>query len=278
MARLKSTANQPVSDGSSPSPKIHAAGAPRQFGSADTSIDRHGSLPQTVRSSADRDYTLISLALFIHVFCVALTLSGNVSPSKLQERLISTVAPYTMTLNLDPNFTPFEMTSGLEQDQLHQIVVQFDDGQSLRFPDSGSLASFPFQRQARLARALAVYAEAEVDESTAAIALAVGSHVIRERSGGGTPGSASAASSTKPSAELVANRPGSGNRGADRRVTVRCHRVSTAAELATAENGQPPAAEIDNVLYEAEVWQADDGRFYVVKRTPPAESAPVVHD
>jgi hypothetical protein len=63
----------------------------------------------------------IGLALFIHLFAVAVALTSYTFPSPLQERLRQVFGPYIGTLNFDlqPNVYPsgrFYLTHGLESD------------------------------------------------------------------------------------------------------------------------------------------------------------------
>src|SRR5688572_11646112 len=61
-------------------------------------------------------YSVISLVLFIHLFCVAVVLSSNFRRSTLQARLVSLFAPYTQLLHLDPDFTPYYFILGRPSD------------------------------------------------------------------------------------------------------------------------------------------------------------------
>ena len=56
--------------------------------------------------------TVISLLLFCHLFCVVVVLSASYAPSVLQARLLRVLRPYTQTLNLDLDFTPYDLTGG----------------------------------------------------------------------------------------------------------------------------------------------------------------------
>ena len=74
--------------------------------------------------------TFVSLALFIHLFCTAVVLSGNFLPSQLQLDLATTVAVYTKTLHLDPGpFVPFQLTDGEQSlTRMHQWQIVDETG------------------------------------------------------------------------------------------------------------------------------------------------------
>ena len=75
-------------------------------------------LPPLPRSDdgSDASRSVISLVLFIHLFCVAVVLSSNFRRSPLQARLVSMFAPYTQLLHFDPDFTPYYYTLGRASD------------------------------------------------------------------------------------------------------------------------------------------------------------------
>ena len=118
--------------------------------------------------------TVVSLLLFMHLFCIATVLSGSFSPSQLQTDLATTVGPYARTLHLDPGFVMFQLTDGeLGMTQLHRWQVFRVEGESehliCQFPDKEPSWSFAFQRYDNLARLCAVYASnPDLDDEIAA--------------------------------------------------------------------------------------------------------------
>jgi hypothetical protein len=75
-----------------------------------------GPLSPSIRS-------LISLLLLLHLFVVAIALSSNFAPSQLQARLLSFFSPYAQRLNLDLNFTPYQLTHASLDDVDQRIEV-----------------------------------------------------------------------------------------------------------------------------------------------------------
>lgn len=67
---------------------------------------------------------LISLALALHLFAVVLAMSGNMSPSLLQQRLRFLLSPYLISFNWYLDFVPVELTHGIETDGLWWIQIR----------------------------------------------------------------------------------------------------------------------------------------------------------
>jgi hypothetical protein len=67
---------------------------------------------------------LISLALALHLFAVVLAMSGNMSPSMLQQRLRFLLSPYLISFNWYLDFVPVELTHGIETDGLWWIQIR----------------------------------------------------------------------------------------------------------------------------------------------------------
>jgi hypothetical protein len=209
--------------------------------------------PGTLRS-------VISLVLFIHLFCVAVVLSSNFRRSRLQARLVSLFAPYTQLLCFDPDFTPYYFTLGRSSDDdtwlaidLYADATQPVSGQpiakSVRLHDGTSVWLGNRRRAMQLAQMVAAHAdpETENDDLTSAIARPVGAWFIRATHNG--------------------------------RAVVRCvRRLSQPYNLSTLNAGfpadQPTAAAYDAILYEADVWIDEDGEAQVQKRVSRAEAAP----
>jgi hypothetical protein len=67
---------------------------------------------------------LISLALVVHLFAIVVSMSGNMSPSLLQQRLRYLLSPYLIGLNWYMDFVPIELTHGVETDGLWWIQIR----------------------------------------------------------------------------------------------------------------------------------------------------------
>ena len=65
----------------------------------------------------------ISLLLFIHLFCVFVAMSSNLSRSGLQDRLLRVLSPYTQLLGFDLNYTPYHFTHNLPLDVDHRVEL-----------------------------------------------------------------------------------------------------------------------------------------------------------
>ena len=186
--------------------------------------------------------TVASLMLFIHLFCVAVVLSSNFIPSPLQQKLVAVVSPYTKSLHLDPNFVPFQLTSGDEGfGQLHQWQV-IENGKIIhQFPHLQHKAGFQRLRHDMYARVGGYYGidDALDDEVPAAMANALAKYVFT-------------------------NRQGDGNR-----LLLRCVRYVEDPDSVSDK---------DNVtnMYEADVWLTKSGQVNLLKRTEARRSAPPV--
>jgi hypothetical protein len=216
--------------------------------------------PAKPEAGASALYSAISLALFIHLFCVAVVLSSNFRRSTLQARLVSVFAPYTQLLHFDPDFTPYYFTLGRASDDDTWLAIDlYADAnlpvsdqplvKSVRLHDGTSAWLGGRRRAMQLAQMVAANAEPEMenDDITSAIARPVGAWLIRQTGNG--------------------------------RAVVRCvRRMSQPYDLASLNPGfpaeNPQDAAYDSTLYEADVWIDEDGQVQVQKRVSRAEAAP----
>lgn len=67
---------------------------------------------------------LISLMIVLHIFAIVLSMSGNMSPSLLQQRLRYLLSPYLIGLNWYMDFVPVELTHGIETDGLWRLQIR----------------------------------------------------------------------------------------------------------------------------------------------------------
>ncbi len=115
--------------------------------------------PQTV------GHPWLSLALFIHLFCVLVALSGSVFRSGLQERLLGLFAPYTQWLGFDPTPATFYLTHGTPSDFGHSVEVlpagndTLDNGNWIELEDRGMRGGERYGRTQRLASLMGFFAE-----------------------------------------------------------------------------------------------------------------------
>lgn len=204
--------------------------------------------------------SLISLALCIHLFCVATVLASNFRRSPLLARLVSIFAPYTKLLHFDPEFTPYYYTLGRTLDDdtwlvvdlyasADQPVAQQKITRTIRLPEGGSNWLSNRRRAFQLAKLLAASAdpENENDDVTGEIARSVGGWAMGQSN--------------------------------NKRAVVRCvRRLSQPFDLATLNPGYPPDrptdVAYDTAVYEADVWIDEDGQVQVQKRVSRAEAAP----
>jgi hypothetical protein len=193
----------------------------------------------------------VSLLILAHLFCVAVVLFSNQFASVLQIRLVRTLAPYTRSLNFDPNFVAgFHLTHGMEYEDDHVIEVEWEGAQSvLRFPDdeggeTGWRGGFRRQRWRRLTQRMAAFASREDDTELAELSAAIGSHLL--------------------------NAEGLG------RITLRCRRRpsqplgAVPGNLLDVDERQPY-----QTVYAADVFRDSSGTVRVIKQVATQEAAPV---
>ena len=192
--------------------------------------------------------TYVSLLLFMHLFCVAIVLSGNHFPSRLQAKLAKTLSIYTKTLHLDPGFASFELTDG-ERGlmQLHQWqIVELGDSEQtdgdvvLQIPHSKNAAwingGFQKTRGEMYTRLAAFYASTENtdDEVCAAMARDLAAHHF---------------ASDHTATETA--EPGT------KRLLIRCVSLLD-----------------DEAIYEVDAWQTKAGNLQILKRMEARRTAP----
>jgi hypothetical protein len=228
------------------------------------------SKPSDVNSDGSPDIlrSVLSVLIFIHLFCVAVVLSSNLRRSALQSRLVSIFAVYTQLLDFDPDFTPYYYSFGRDVDGDARLVVDlYADAdlssldqpllKTVTLPEGGSNWLGDRRRYFALGRIVALNSqpENENDELTGEIAKAVGGRVMREN-------------------------------GAQRCV-VRCiQRLTQPLDLALLNPGfprdNPTDARYDLMPYEADVWidrgdneeDPRDDKIEIIKRVSRAEVAP----
>jgi hypothetical protein len=66
--------------------------------------------PPLNRSLSPQVRSLISLLLFMHLFCVFFCLFSVYAPSRFQQRLLGVLSPYTQSMNIDLDYAPYYLT------------------------------------------------------------------------------------------------------------------------------------------------------------------------
>lgn len=198
---------------------------------------------------------LISLLIVIHLVCISIALTSNLRRSSLQGRLIEILQPYLGLLNLDPDYTPYQLTHGQPLDDDHFVEVEIFPASDRPLTTSGQQGTpvtleagsrwgFSRRRYRRLAYVMAYHAEAENDHITAALARATASAALEGRE--------------------------------SHRAIVRCKRHESQprrlGELAAGFPEDPHAQQYQQTVYEADVWWAE-GKLQVQKRVTRQESA-----
>jgi hypothetical protein len=140
--------------------------------------------------------SLVSLGLFIHLFCVAIALAAYTDPSELQERVRTFLAPYLSVMNFDlnPNAYPsgrFYLTHELpvDVDAVIHVDATLPDGseRSIAIPESGLWP--PERRRHFQALANAANTLVENEDLQAALPRAIAGSLLR--SWGATSGNVS---------------------------------------------------------------------------------------
>lgn len=189
----------------------------------------------------------ISLLLFFHLFIMALVLSGNYGTSRVQARLLSFFSPYTRSLNLDLNYTPFHLTHATLDDVDHRLEVlpttddmdleAVEDEDWISLPSVGGRLSERYKRYQRLAAIMAFFASRDDNDTTGLLARGVGANFLHQRDV--TP----------------------------RQVRVRKHLLQSmdVIEGGTAEQRDPNSATYFNEVYRANTLVLDDGTVEIIK-------------
>lgn len=124
-----------------------------------------------------------TLLLLIHLSCLAVALSSNLTTSPLQGRLLEVFRPYLRTFDFDLNFAPYYLTHASDEDVDHHIEVlpegRADEaGNWVRLGD-GFRGGDSYKRHQRLAHLLAQHRGD--DEMSARLARAVANDCVTQR-------------------------------------------------------------------------------------------------
>jgi hypothetical protein len=202
--------------------------------------------------------SIVSLLIVIHFSCVFTVLFANFRRSRLQGDLVNVFRPYTEFFSFDPDFTPFYLTHGGENDDRVIVVELYPRGdapvatqellKTVVLPDRGTKWFGDRRRYFGLANVLAFYGESEqTDDLSAEVARAVGRRLMDEN-------------------------------GAKAAVVRSVQRMSQPMDRAALLPGFPPNdptdPRYDVVIYEADVFYDEDGQVQVNKRAGRGEVAP----
>lgn len=189
--------------------------------------------------------SFVSLALVLHLLCVAFVYSANVNPSQLQVRLAGIFAPYTQLLHLDPGGVRLQLTDGSQDSDDHLILVlpkrsdgTIDEDAAVRLPDTENRFSLARRRLLALTSDVAAYGEGREDLA-ALIAQSIGENVMQHQ-------------------QLE-------------HVVVRVVRQGTEPLY---DDMEPDERSSDFTAYEAEVWRDEDGVIRTQKRAVGLGAAP----
>jgi hypothetical protein len=192
--------------------------------------------------------SLVTLALFFHLFCLGLAFTTNLRMSGLQRRLLAIGAPYMQALKLELMYEPYHLTHAMQTDDDHFIEVEVEKGpragQKIKLPNDSFDVS-AWQRYQSLARVASVNAYFQMEANAGRFARAVGAHVLSQ---------------------------------GDEAVTVRFKRLRFQPfdyEMNEKENpADPYAAQYQSEAYAARVWRDRDGQIQVLKISAAGEAAP----
>jgi hypothetical protein len=146
-------------------------------------VDAEASERELVRS-------LISLVLFLHLFCIVISLSANLFPSALQWKLLRLFAPYAQLLNFDLSRTPYERTAFQliaptvdDMDYRLEILPQGADPEDatawVNLSDDARRGTPEYERYRRLARMMVPFVTFDDKDRAALVAQAVAAHFWR---------------------------------------------------------------------------------------------------
>jgi hypothetical protein len=198
---------------------------------------------QTARS-------IISLLVFIHVFCLFVALTTNYYLSPLQIRLVNQLAPYVQLFKIKPT-APYHLTDGSELSDDHFVEIEVtagpQQGQVVRLPDSRVGGNLAERRVEFLARTMGATVYLGSEPNAAAMSKALGARVLAQ--------------------------------GNNEEVVVRCRRYEPQARIydtTVATNVADPTDESYlNTAYQARVWRDRRGEVQLLKIEETKVVAPV---
>lgn len=130
--------------------------------------------------------SVVSLVLFIHLFCVFAALSSNYYPSDLQREFLARLRIYTQLFNFDL-FVPYNLTMAEPVDSNHRVEVlptgadETDANAWLALPDVGLKGGERRQRYERLGELMDTYIGQQREDPLALVTASVGEHFLHQR-------------------------------------------------------------------------------------------------
>ncbi len=193
--------------------------------------------------------SILSLLIFVHLFCIAVVLFGNHYGSQLQFRLIRFMGPYTRLFYFDTQvIAGFHLSHSEEVEDDHFLEIQSVDGDMIgRYPDpstneTGRRGGFRYRRWLALMRRMAM--NAENDDYLAEFSRSIGQNQLTDEN-------------PRMVLRLVRRMP-----------------LDLSGPSEADEGG--PNAYVS--VYSADVWRDDQGVIRVHKRVQASEAAPVDDD
>jgi len=214
----------------------------------------------------------ISLAIALHLFCMLISMSGNMSPSLLQQRLRYLLSPYLIGLNWYMDYVPLELTHGIETDGLWWIQIRdpkvSQDWTSIT-PTTGSYqeSTHRIRQIARLTGLMTL--QQRTDEASVLLA----GLLSRESSQGRLPTRRNDNAPKADSATSVAN----STEGRQIEIRILRQPVRSLEEVALANQVN---AELDplvaEIVFTARAIEAPDQQWLVISLSDPRRMVPVV--
>lgn len=198
--------------------------------------------------------SVLSLVIFIHLFCCGVAMCANFGRSGLEDRLLDVLAPYMQFVHQDLGYAQYQLTNGYPDSDAFLEFQPVDAtgknaGDLVRLPSSGLPGTLPYAREQQLAARMAQYAAAGDDGNAylSEMARTVGASALRQH--GWT--------------HLL--------------IRVRRHLTqpisfSIATPPLPADPNDPRYFE---TAYEATVWFDEDGSVLLNKKEAASETAPV---
>jgi len=198
--------------------------------------------------------TLLSLVIFIHLFCCGVAMCANFGRSGLQDRLLDVLAPYMQFVHQDLGYSQYYLTNGYPDSDAFLEFQPVDAtgknaGEVVRLPSTGLPGTLPYAREQQLAARMSQYAVGGDDMAAflSEMARTVGAAALRQNGW----------------SHLV--------------IRVRRHLIQPISfAIATPPlPADPNDPRYFETAYEATVWFDDDGSVLINKKESAGESAPV---
>lgn len=216
----------------------------------------------------------ISLALTIHLFAIAVSMSGNMSPSMLQQRLRFLLSPYLIGLNWYMDYVPVELTHGVDTDgqwwiQLRDSSLSNDWKTITPGNASYTEANHRVRNLARLTGLMAM--QQRTDEAT----LLLSGFITQEAAAGRLPiqRSNQPDPATSPSSNPTAESAAKTERRIEVRIIRQPIRTLEDVELANRIGAQLDPLRTESVFV-AQAVQRDGNQWLIIPQSDPRRMVP----